>query len=108
MAAVPVILAGDLNSDAISPGFANGPAYAVLIAAGFVDAWKVLNPADPGATWPLYGEDPPTGPSTPDRRIDLVLSTVNGIAAIGAVETGLAAPFASDHAGVVTRFELLP
>ena len=105
---LPVILAGDLNSDAHAPSFANGPAYGMLVSAGFLDVWAILHPTDPGLTWPLFGEDPPLGPTTLIERIDLILTKGSGIQATDIVRTGTTAPFASDHAGLVADFTLSP
>jgi endonuclease/exonuclease/phosphatase family metal-dependent hydrolase len=106
----PVILAGDLNSDAANPSWANGPAITILGAAGFEDVWAHLQPASPGLTWPLYAEDPP-GPATPYQRIDLILTRGGGLVDKNVVETGLTpwnGILGSDHAGVVGSFILLP
>ncbi len=105
---LPVVLAGDLNTDAHAPSFANGPAYGMLISAGFLDVWHMLHPTDPGLTWPLFGEDPPLGPTSLVERIDLVLAKGNGIQATDIVRTGTTIPFASDHVGLVANFTLLP
>ena len=112
---LPVILAGDLNSDALHPSFANGPAYTVLTGDGFTDVWSSLHPAEVGATWPLFPEDPPFGGSPAPQRIDLVLVKNDGIRPDAIWETGtlpiLTTPFTlwtSDHAGVVGTFDLLP
>lgn len=103
---VPVILAGDLNSDAIAPSWGNGPAYSILTSAGFMDLWPQLHPANPGITWPLFLEDSGIGPSTP-QRIDLVLVKGSNITAIR--RTGLN-PYnglwSSDHAGVFSTVTL--
>jgi len=81
--------------------------------AGFVDAWKFAHPADPGYTWPLFGEDQNGGPAMPNERIDLIF--VGGPlqfwlghtpAIVSAVRTGTTAPFASDHAGLAVKLEL--
>jgi endonuclease/exonuclease/phosphatase family metal-dependent hydrolase len=103
-----VILAGDLNSDANAPSFANGPAYGILVGAGFLDVWSMLHPNDPGLTWPLYGEDPPLGPTALFERIDLILTKGSGTQATDILRTGTTAPFASDHAGLVADFTLIP
>lgn len=112
---LPVILAGDLNSDALHPSFANGPAYTILTGDGFTDVWSELHPADGGATWPLFQEDPPLGGSPTPQRIDMVLVKNDGIRADAISETGtmpfLTTPvtlFTSDHAGVVATLDLLP
>jgi len=103
---LPVILVGDLNSDAHAPSFANGPAYGILVDAGFVDTWSVLQPGDAGLTWPLFGEDPPFGPTTLITRIDLALTKGSGIQATDIRRTGTAPPFASNHAGLLAEFTL--
>ena len=105
---LPVILAGDLNSDAHAPSFANGPAYGMLVSAGFLDVWNSLHLNDPGLTWPLFGEDPPLGPTSLTQRIDLILVRGRGIQATDTLRTGTTPPYASDHAGVVSEFMLLP
>lgn len=107
---LPVILAGDLNSDANQPSYENGPAFGILQSAGFQDVWGQLQPSNPGLTWPLFTEDPP-GPATPFQRIDLIMARGNGIKNSAIVETGLAPAsgmWASDHAGVAGTFVLLP
>jgi len=108
---LPVILAGDLNSDAFQPSWSNGPAIQILEAAGFQDAWLKLRPHTPGLTWPLFAEDPP-GPATPFQRIDLILTRGNGIKAKAIVRTGLSPStkgvWGSDHAGVFGTFVLQP
>jgi len=105
---LPVVLAGDLNSDAHAPSFANGPAYGILVSAGFLDVWGMLHPTDPGLTWPLFGEDPPLGPTSLVERIDLVLAKGSGIQPTEIVRTGTTILFASDHVGLVADFTLLP
>jgi len=97
-----------LNSDAHAPSFANGPAYGMLVSAGFLDVWNMLHPNDPGLTWPLFGEDPPLGPTSLIERIDLILTKGSTIQATGILRTGTTAPFASDHVGLVADFTLSP
>lgn len=107
---LPVILAGDLNSDASNQSWANGPAIIILGAAGFEDVWAHLQPASPGLTWPLFAEDPP-GPATPYQRIDLILTRGSGIVNKSIADTGLTpwnGILGSDHSGVVGSFVLLP
>ena len=107
---LPVVLAGDLNSDAIQQSWENGPAMLILQAAGFNDIWSQLRPSDAGMTWPLFAEDPP-GPATPYQRIDLLLTRGDGLRNSDVARTGLT-PFngimGSDHSGVLGRFVLLP
>ena len=108
-AGIPVVLAGDFNANA-EPGPEFTGTAQRIVQAGFVDAWKVAQPGDPGYTWPLFGEDQNSGPTTPNERIDLVF--VAGAASgpvpavLSAVRTGIAHPFASDHAGVVVKVRL--
>lgn len=107
---LPVILVGDLNSDASSPSWDNGPAILDLLAAGYQDVWFILRPLDPGLTWRLFAEDPP-GTAMPSQRIDLILTAGAGIKNKAITATGLA-PFngawSSDHAGVYGQFVILP
>ena len=112
---VPVILAGDLNSDADNPDPAQSPAYHILINAGFLDVWPTIHPGDPGFTWPLHGEDPFTPSSSPGQRIDLILTRGSSIEAQTIALTGNSLTdltpsglWPSDHAGVVALFQLLP
>ena len=115
---VPVIFAGDFNSDAESSDAAANPAYPILLTAGFVDTWKQLHPNDPGFTWPLHGEDPFTSFSAPNERIDLVFSR-NGqkelmpfnLDLIGNNQSTDLTPsglWPSDHAGLIGSFKLEP
>lgn len=107
---LPVILAGDLNSDADSPSWDNGPAYGILAAAGFEDPWKAFYRDDPGFTWPLYVEDSGIGPHNL-QRIDLILSRGTAVRPEAIQRTGTAALgglWSSDHAGVEGSFLLLP
>ena len=108
---LPTILAGDLNSDANAPSFANGPAFGILLNGGFTDIWSALHPSDPGLTWPYFLEDTTTPDVTPFQRIDLILTRGDGIAAeseqlVGTTPVG--GIWASDHAGAVATLKLLP
>ena len=112
---LPVVLAGDLNSDADNPDPAQSPAYHILVNAGFLDLWTAVHPGDSGFTWPLHGEDPPTAASSPNQRIDIILTRGDQIAdrsavLVGNTSTDLTASglWPSDHAGVVGSFTLLP
>jgi endonuclease/exonuclease/phosphatase family metal-dependent hydrolase len=109
-----VVIAGDLNSDADNPDPTLGPAYQILLNAGFVDSWAIVHPGDPGYTIPLHLEDP-YAPATPSRRIDLILTRdgADAVAAFGSLRIGLtdltpSGLFPSDHAGVVSSFVLEP
>jgi hypothetical protein len=106
---LPLILGGDLNSDADAPSWANGPAYGILTSAGFVDAWSTRHPNDAGLTWPLFVEDSGIGPST-SQRIDLILTKGYSFAPQQVVRTGLSPQnglWSSDHAGVDAAFKLV-
>ena len=105
---LPLILAGDLNSDAHAPSWENGPAYGILTSAGFVDVWSKIHPNNAGITWPLFLEDSGIGPSTP-QRIDLILTRGSVVAPMRIVLTGLNPRnglWSSDHAGVAAAFRL--
>lgn len=119
IANVPVILAGDINSDASGsdPDPVHRASYQVLVSSGFLDSWPTAHPLDPGFTNPLHGEDPYTPVSTPNQRIDVILSKPGGkgievqdIFLIGKGTDDLTAHgfWPSDHAGVVESFTLLP
>ena len=105
--ALPVIFAGDFNSDAQSNDPAQNAAYRILIDAGFTDAWSAIHPGDPGFTWPLHGEDPFTPSAVPYQRIDLVLTRGQTLPVtvdlIGNQLTDLTplGLWPSDHAGLV-------
>jgi endonuclease/exonuclease/phosphatase family metal-dependent hydrolase len=108
---LPVILAGDLNSDADAPNSSRGPAFGILQSADFVDIWSSLHPNDPGYTWPLHPEDVGAAPRGLPQRIDLVLTRGDGTAARSEALTGTApinGLWSSDHAGVVASFTLPP
>lgn len=112
----PVILAGDFNADAIlgkdGPGPDNTDTVAFIQAAGYADSWAVANPSAPGPTWPQYLEDQPSPPpffvpATPYERIDLIFFRGLQVVTSAQVGEGLTFP-ASDHAGVMTSFQLGP
>lgn len=114
---VPVIIAGDFNSDSIlgtaGPGPDNTATVALIQAAGYADAWTVAGHG-PGPTWPLYLEDryPPPffAQSMPFERIDLIFSqglnvlSVDRVLAPGPAVTQWPF-FGSDHAGVIAKFQ---
>lgn len=111
---LPIILAGDFNSDAEVPQHApDETPTAGLISESYTDTWHSLHPSDHGYTWSLFLEDqtPPSmnGQATvPFERIDLIFS--KGPEVSFAERTGLTVSpqglFASDHAGVVADFDL--
>jgi len=116
--AVPVVIAGDFNSDAILGQAGTGPdntgAAAMIQAAGYLDTWSVAG-SGPGPTWPYYLEDqfPPApffAPFVPFERIDLIFSqgmTVLAAERVPAPGTGaMTWPYyASDHAGVLSTLQ---
>ncbi len=115
---LPVILAGDSNSNGNHNG-SNALTYDLLTGwGGFQDAWSQVNPNDPGSTW---GNDPDLkNPNAltyqflwlGDFRMDLVLcrgpfqataAKRVGILPSERTATGL---WPSDHAGVVATINL--
>ncbi len=100
----PVILAGDFNANA-DPGPDHTPTAGNLLAAGFLDVWRVAHPLAIGSTWPLFFEDQLAGvPVVPFERIDLIFARSTDI--LDVEQTGTNPPYGSDHAGVVAN--LLP
>ena len=113
----PVILAGDLNTEAPGGDPSLDSAYQVILSGGFADAWTALHPLDPGLTWPLHGEDPFTSAASPTQRLDLVFSRSGEkgieprtIDLIGNTTLSLTASglWPSDHAGLAAEFRLDP
>jgi endonuclease/exonuclease/phosphatase family metal-dependent hydrolase len=109
---LPVIIAGDLNTESPTGNPADNAAYQVTIGSGFADAWTVSHPGDAGFTWPLHLEDPFTPFATPNQRIDLVLyrgkvglrrAELIGNTTLALTSSGL---WPSDHAGVVVSINL--
>jgi endonuclease/exonuclease/phosphatase family metal-dependent hydrolase len=105
---LPVVLAGDFNADAEN---ATDPTYQLLLSGGFVDAWKVAQPNNPGFTWPLFLENPFVFTS-PTQRLDLVLTrgsiTVEKANLVGENDVTPRLPMPSDHAGVLSVLTLKP
>jgi hypothetical protein len=106
---LPVVLVGDLNSDAAEVGPFS--AYANLIGAGFADTWLQVNPSKPGFTC-CNAPDLLNPTPTLTTRIDHVLtrpglvvfnSHIVGTDQDNRTPTGL---WPSDHAGVVAKLEL--
>jgi len=117
IANVPVILAGDINSDGSGSDSVLSASYQTLVGAGFLDFWPIAHPLDPGYTNPLHGEDPYTAVSTPNQRIDVILVKPGGkgieardVFLIGNTSSDLTLHgfWPSDHTGVVESFTLLP
>jgi endonuclease/exonuclease/phosphatase family metal-dependent hydrolase len=100
---LPVILAGDFNSDAN----ARQPTYRLLESAGFSDVWRQLRPTDPGPT-ASQDDDLRNRDSKLRFRIDYVLYRGKRLAPWAAdrvneeqrdkTPSGL---WPSDHAGVI-------
>jgi endonuclease/exonuclease/phosphatase family metal-dependent hydrolase len=107
---LPIILAGDFNSDAQVPQNAPDatPAAGLIELAFGPDIWHLKNPYDPGYTWPLFGEDFMSGVEVaPFERIDLIFSA--GLIPQSIMQTGtepVGGVYASDHVGVVADFDL--
>ena len=107
--ALPVILAGDFNSDATTGMFA----YQILLSGGLSDAWSSTNGGSAGLTWPL-SDELPSVLLDPNQRIDLVLSRGAITAASSELlgeEAGDLTPSSfrpSDHAGLAASFVLHP
>ena len=115
---LPVIIAGDLNTESSTGDPAQNAAYQIVLSAGFADAWVVSHPGLPGFTWPLHSEDPFTPFATPTQRIDLILTRDGrkGIAVLSADVFGnnqlfdltTSGLWPSDHAGVASTLKLEP
>lgn len=109
-AGMPVMIIGDLNTDPF--GRNTTDSYPLIAAAGFQDAWAVLNPRDPagGLTW---GHDAAlSNPSTPFvYRLDYVLYrgdrfTPTSVEILDPKINTTAPLWPSDHAAVVATFQL--
>ena len=111
--ALPTIIAGDLNTESATGDLAQNAGYQIIVGSGFLDAWTLLHPGNPGHTWPLHGDDPFTA-TTPIQRLDLVLVrgelNVLNTELIGHTPAALTASglWPSDHAGVVSTVNLKP
>jgi endonuclease/exonuclease/phosphatase family metal-dependent hydrolase len=111
---LPLVFAGDFNSDAQSSDPVQNGAYRILLGAGLADAWSATHFGDPGFTWPLHGEDPFTPFATPYQRIDLVFARGRihpvMVDLIGNQLTDLTPSglWPSDHAGLVASFVVEP
>jgi endonuclease/exonuclease/phosphatase family metal-dependent hydrolase len=104
-AALPVVLAGDLNAPADVPGTSGSTAYqALLTQGGFTDAWRELHPAVAGLTC-CHDETLSNATSTLHERIDLILyrGPIHGVSATvygEAPADRVGGLWPSDHAGV--------
>ena len=99
---LPVIVAADLNCDCSKPLDPFYPTCVNFADRGFIDAWTAANPFEPG-----YTRDVPNM----TRRSDYVMVrgpfAVQTAALVGEEESDKTASglYASDHAGVVIKFE---
>jgi endonuclease/exonuclease/phosphatase family metal-dependent hydrolase len=100
---LPVVLAGDFNSNA-ELGPEQTATVGMILGAGFTDVWRQFNAPGTGFTWPLYYEDTASGPATPVERIDLIFT--RGVRALKVAQTGTVAPWASDHSGVAAMVQI--
>ena len=107
---LPVILAGDLNTDAEN----SGASYTLFLSQGLADTWELTRPNDPGYTWPLFIESPSIFTS-PTQRLDLILIrgaiTTSGSDVVGEDPVNDITPSGlrpSDHAGVTASLVLTP
>jgi endonuclease/exonuclease/phosphatase family metal-dependent hydrolase len=108
---LPVVMAGDFNSDANGVGPDLTETYGDLIDAGFQDVWAALYPGVPGDTCCQDG-DLSNSTSGLDERIDLVL-TRSGMGDSSAqvvgdemIDTTATPLWASDHASVTARLKV--
>jgi len=108
---LPVIIAGDLNTDSPTGNPTQNAGYRIILSSGFSDLWTLFHEGESGNTWPLHLGDSSTS-TIPTQRIDLVLFRGNvrpeEIKLIGnrrsaRTPEGL---WPSDHAGVVASFNL--
>ena len=107
---LPLIFAGDFNSDA-ETGEAS---YQLFLNAGLTDFWEQTNPTAPGLTWALFLTDP-TAYTAPTQRLDLILirGEIDAFDADVVGENPLtdrtpSGLMRSDHAGVTATLILKP
>ena len=107
---MPIVLAGDFNSDAE----ANGVAYNMLRTAGFADVWDLMPQSEPGYTWAL-SEEIPNVIAIPTQRLDLILTrgmiehtSVDILGENLATDLTPSGFRPSDHAAVKASFVLQP
>ncbi len=104
---LPIVLAGDFNSDAEHTGnwTDQTPTVDWIVSAGYQDVWSATHPGDPGLTWPLFFEDFLANIQVvPLERIDLIF--VRDLTILDAQMTGFVPPYGSDHAGVVSTLRI--
>jgi endonuclease/exonuclease/phosphatase family metal-dependent hydrolase len=103
----PVILVGDLNTDAVT----SAPAYARFIEQGYQDAWSLRPTAETGLTC-CQNENLRNTASAYDKRVDLIMlrnfdetMTVDAAYRVGHEVSDMIASgvWPSDHGGVVAQ-----
>lgn len=108
---MPVIVAGDLNTESATGDPAQNAGYQILASSGLTDLWTLLHPGSLGNTWALHIGDSVTT-VIPTQRLDLVLfrgdiepvaEELVGHTAASLTPGGL---WPSDHAGLVAIFDL--
>lgn len=107
---LPLIFAGDFNSDAES----NDASYQLLLNEGLTDVWEQTHGNEPGLTWALFLTDPSVY-TNPTQRLDLVMirgevytfdaDVIGENPMTDRTPSGL---MRSDHAGVTASFILRP
>jgi endonuclease/exonuclease/phosphatase (EEP) superfamily protein YafD len=104
---LPVILVGDLNSDANGK---DGTTTYGMLTQSLTDTWSVVHPADPGLTW---GHDPLLAdPSVAFVwRLDLVLFRGSEFQPMGMWRFSpqfqtMPPLWPSDHVGVLAQFRI--
>ena len=108
---LPVVLAGDLNTDAPGGDPSQNAGYQIILSSGFSDMWNLLHAGEPGYTWALHTGDSVTS-ITPTQRLDLMLFR-GDLEAEGGERLGHSLSdltpsglWPSDHAGLVAFFDL--
>ena len=104
---LPVIIAGDLNTDSPSGNPTDNAGYQILRSSAFSDIWTSFHEGEAGNTWPLHVGDSLTA-TTPSQRIDIVFFRgaidTEEVELVGDLPTSGLWP--SDHAVVVALFDL--
>ena len=107
---LPLVFAGDFNSDAVS----GGASYQLLLNSGFADVWSQTHPNESGLTWALFLANPSTY-IAPTERLDLVIirGEIDAFNADVVGENSLtdrttSGLMRSDHAGVTATLNLKP
>lgn len=108
---MPVVIAGDFNSNASDP---DDPSYqahqAITALGGFSDAWQEVHPTLPGYTWGVDGILP-NPDYTRTERIDLIFTrgsakVLTATVVGGAPQDRVDGYWPSDHAGVAALVQL--